>query len=246
MARRRPDTREATHTLQEIEGVFDRMANRVAEHPVAAVVVLVAILAGAAAVSVYRWQAERSASEASRAVAEVDSAYLEAMGAEPGTVEVTDPEDPAKAAAVRKEYAPRFAEVAAAHAGTAAAVSARLEAGRLYEAVGDLEAAIAQWREATEEAPGGALEAIARVQLARGLETRGKWAEAAAQHEEAGAIEDYPARAHALAHAARCWANAGETERALEAFERAESATPSIDIPTHIAARMRELRVAQP
>lgn len=246
MARRRPDTRQASETLQEIEGVFDRLATRVAENPVTAVVLLVLVLAGAAGASLYRWHAERTASEASRAVAEVQSAYLDAMGAEPGAVEVSDPEDPEKAAEVRAEYAKRFAEVADAHAGTAAGVSARLEQGRLHDALGEPEAAVAAWRKAAEEAPADtALEALARVQLARGLESQGRWEEAAAEHERAGAIEDFPVRAHALAHAARCWANAGKPEQALEAFDRAESTSSATELPTHIAARMRELRAAR-
>lgn len=246
MARRRPDTRQATETLQEIEGVFDRLANRIAANPVPWIVLLAAVLVGAAGVSVYRWYETQTASEASRAVAEVESAYLDAMGAEPGATQVPEPEDPEKARAARERYAERFAEVAEAHAGTAAAVSARLQAGRLFEALGDTEAAVASWRKAAEGAEEGTgLEALARVQLGRGLEQMERWSDAAEQHERAGRVEAYPARAYALADAARCWANAGQTDRALAVFEEAESAASGTELPTYIAARMRELRAAR-
>lgn len=246
MARRRPDTREATETLQEIQGVFDRLADWVSRNPVPAIAIVAAILFGSAGAGLYRWQQERSATSAASAVAEVQAGYRDALGAAPGSEESNAPGDPEEARRLRSEYARRFAEVADAHAGTAAAVSARLRAGALHEELGDLEQAVAAWRAAAEGAPEGtALEALARVHLARGLELQERWDEAAAEHERAGGIEAYPARAYALADAARCWANAGEPQRALAAFDRAETASASAELPVHVAARMRELRAGR-
>lgn len=256
MARRRPDTREATETLEEIQGVFDRLADWVARNPTPSVALVAAILVGSGGVGLYRWQHERAASAASSAVAEVQSDYREAVGVLAESAEPREPGETEKVAEAggaaeppetlapeeRRRYAERFAAVADEHAGTAAAVSARLEAGRLWEAAGEREKALEAWRAAVEEAPGeSALEALAHVYLAQGLELEERWAEAAAEHERAGEIEANPARAYALADAARCWANAGETQRALAAFDRAEAGAAG-EIPVHVAARMRELR----
>ena len=48
-------------------------------------------------------------------------------------------------------------------------------------------------------------------------------AEAAAEHEAAGALPDFPLRYFALADAARCYAQAGDRVRALALLERVES-----------------------
>ena len=84
------------------------------------------------------------------------------------------------------------------------------------------------------------------MRLARALESRSRWEEAGAAHEEAGGIEEMPMRILALADAARCFAEAGDVERALTIFERIETEAPDARLPAHTKARLLELRAARP
>ena len=93
-------------------------------------------------------------------------------------------------------------------------------------------------------AVGPALETLALSRLARALESRSRWAEAGAAHERAGGIEEMPTRHQSLGDAARCFAEAGEVERALAIFERIETEAPDAAIPPHTRARLLELRAA--
>ena len=52
-------------------------------------------------------------------------------------------------------------------------------------------------------------------------------------------------RPDALADAARCFAEAGEIDSALEAFARVETEAPAYFLPEHIGAQLRELRAAR-
>jgi len=244
LARRR-DSRQATETLQEIESVFDRLARRVAANPRQVLGVLGAILILTASLSAWKWAHERRETRASAAVARVQSAYLSAMGAAPGSFEVIEPANPETGRQVRREFVTQFLEVAEEHEGSAAAVSARMEAAGLQDQAGDHEAALESWRRAADEAENGsALEGLALVRLARALESQSRWEEAGAAHEEAGGIEDLPIRFQALGDAAWCFAEAGDVQRALAIFERIETEAPEAALPAHTKARLLELRAA--
>jgi tetratricopeptide (TPR) repeat protein len=242
----RKDSRQASETLQEIESVFDRLARWVAEHPRQVLGLLVAILVTTAVLSLWNWGRHRSETRASAAVAQVQAEYLSAMGAPPGSFEVVEPANPEVGRQVRREFVARFLEVADEHAGAASAVSARLEAAALQDQAGDGEAALESWRRAADEAGDeSALKGLALVRLARALESRSRWEEAGAAHEEAGGIEEMPMRILALADAARCFAEAGDAERALAIFERIETEAPDARLPAHTKARLLELRAAR-
>jgi tetratricopeptide (TPR) repeat protein len=241
----RSDSRQATETLQEIEGVFDRVARRVAENPWQVLTVLALILIASASVSIWDWNRGRAETHASAAVARVQAAYLSAMGAAPGSLEVVEPANPETGRQVRREFVVRFTEVANEHAGTASAVLARMEAAALQTQAGDDEAALESWRRAAEEAENGsAIEGLALVRLARALESGSRWAEAGAAHERAAGIEAMPARFQALGDAARCFVEAGDTERALAIFERIETEAPNAAIPDYTKAQLLALRAA--
>jgi tetratricopeptide (TPR) repeat protein len=241
----RSDSRQATETLQEIESVFDRLARWVAESPRQVLGLLGTILVVAASVGIWDWARDRGELRASAAVARVQSAYLSAMGAPPGSFEVVEPANPETGRQVRREFVVQFTEVADEHAGTASAVVARMEAAALQDQAGDQEAALESWQRAADEAKGeGALEGLALERLARALESRSRWEEAASAHQRAGEIEEMPTRYQALGDAARCFAEAGDVQRALEIFERIESEAPEAALPAHTKARLLELRSA--
>jgi len=246
LAQRR-DSRQATETLQEIESVFDRLARWVAENPRQVLGLLVGILVVTASLSLWDWNRDRRATRASAAMARVQAAYLSAMGAAPGSFEVVEPANPETGRQVRQEFVARFLEVADEHAGTASAVTARMEAAALQDQAGDPEAALENWGRAASEAEDeSVLKGLALVRLARALESRSRWEEAGVAHQEAGGIEEMPTRILALADAARCFAEAGDVERALAVFERIETEAPDAALPAHTKARLLELRAARP
>jgi tetratricopeptide (TPR) repeat protein len=243
---RRRDSQQATETLQEIEGVFDRLADWVMHNPTRVLGVLGGILAVAAALGLYDWQRNRQLDQAAAAVAEVQSGYFRAMGAAPGSFQVAEPANPETGRQVREQYVERFLTVADEHSGTAPAVAARLEAGTLLEQAGDSTGALDAWRRAVEAAGAGTtLRGVALVRLARGLERQGLWAEAAAAHAEAGAIESLPIRGFALGDAARCYAEAGDVAEALAVYASLEELEDAPPAPDHVRARLEELRVSQ-
>ena len=63
-------------------------------------------------------------------------------------------------------------------------------------------------------------------------------------HEAASAIEAHPLRYWALADAARCYAQAGETGRAKALADRLELEAPTLNLPPHVRTKLRELRLA--
>jgi tetratricopeptide (TPR) repeat protein len=238
------DSKQATETLHEIESVFDRMAHWATTNPVTLLVVLGTLLGGAAAIGGFQaWQGSREA-DAAAEIAEIDSEFRAAMGAPRGSLEIPEPANAEAALATRTEFATRFREAAERRSGTAASVTAWLEAGRLGEALGDVEAATQAQRAAIDEAPAGStLRALAHTQLAGSLERAGDPAAAAVEYLAAGQVEDFPARVLALGDAARCFADAGETGRALEIFGQLNEADAA-KIPPHVAARLAELRAS--
>jgi predicted negative regulator of RcsB-dependent stress response len=239
----KPDSTQATETLHEIESVFEHVAHWVATNPVTVLVALGVVLAGAAGIGGYQaWSKSREA-EASAEIAEIQADYRKAMGAAPGALDIPEPANAEAAAATRREFATRFREAAERRSGTTAAVTAWLQVGDLLEDVGDRDGSVAAWRDATERAPGGsALQALARTKLAAGLEAAGDSAGAAAEYLAAGQTADFPGRILALGEAARCFADAGQSERALEVFAGIE-AEEARQLPPHVTARLAELRV---
>jgi tetratricopeptide (TPR) repeat protein len=238
----KPDSKQATETLQEIESVFDRMAQWASANPIMVLIVLGTLLGGAATIGGVRaWQANQE-SKASAEIAEIQTEFRAAMGAPRGSLEIPEPANAEAAVATRTEFAARFRDAAERRSGTAASVSAWLEAGRLSEALGDADAATDARRAAIDEAPAGsALRALAHTQLAGSLERADDPAAAAAEYLAAGQVGDFPARALALGNAARCFADAGETARAIETFEQLDE-EDAAKIPPHISARLAELR----
>jgi hypothetical protein len=232
-------------SLPDIEGVLDRAARWVGENPAAFLIGIGVILLVTGAISVVRWSGARAEIASAEAVAGVRSGYLKAMGATAGATSVPEPANPETARKAREDFAAKFAEVAEAHKGRAAAVEAWLEAGNLREQLGQPEGAVEAWKRAVEQAPAGTpLRGLALERLASGLEGQAKLAEAAAAREEAGNIPSYPLRFFAMADAARTYALANDRIRASALAERIAAEAPDLQLPDALSARMAELRTA--
>jgi predicted negative regulator of RcsB-dependent stress response len=237
-------TQPTAHTtLEEIESIADRMASWIGANPVAVIVLAGSILLAAGAYGGWvAWQSGRE-DRASFALASLEREYLKAMGAPPGATEITEPANPETGKALRQEFAQKLLAMADANPRTSAATVARLTAGDLLAAAGAPEKAFDAWQAAL----GGvgrnpALRGIALRRVATALEAQGKWSEAAAANLEAGELAGFPLRDWALADAARCYAEAGDTVRAISIAARVESDGASEGLPPHLAAQLAELR----
>jgi tetratricopeptide (TPR) repeat protein len=239
----KPDSTQASEALHEIESIFDRSAHWVARNPRLVLGVLGVVLATAAALGGQQAWRARAEATASAEVASIQADYRRAMGAQSGLGEIQEPANAEAAAATRQEYATRLYEAADRLAGTRAGLAARLQAGTLQSELGESASALATWRKAAEEAPAGsALAALAQVRLAGGLEAAGDTAAAAEAYLTAGGVEDFPGRIPALGNAARCLADAGQNERALEVFGGL-LAEEVAKLPVYVSARLTELRI---
>ena len=102
---KRPDSTQATETLHEIEGFFDRLAEWVTTNPRTVLGVLGGILFVAGAVGVVQSLGERSENSASSALGEIERSYRDAMGAKPGQLEVPELANPETGRQVRADFA---------------------------------------------------------------------------------------------------------------------------------------------
>ena len=193
----------------------------------------------------YRSWSQGREEAASNALDRTRTAYLFAFGAQPGTIEEPELANPALAEAIREEYVGEFKAVAEEHSGTVAGTLALFEAAELLNRLGRPEQTEEIWRQALASASGNpGLYGILQQRVAQAHEARQAWAEAAAAHQEAGRTAGYPLRHWALVDAARCYAAAGEPERALALYEEVEREAPDLNLPDHLRAQFRELRAA--
>jgi hypothetical protein len=236
----------AAQAIAEIEGIAERGAAWVGENLVLVGVLVAALLASAAGVGVYFSNRTAAAEAGSDALDNVHAAYLKAMGANAGAIDVPELANPTAAAAIREEFLTKFGEVADEYPGTVAGVLARLEQGNLSEAGGELEDSVTIWREMLTGLSGNPkLEAIVHQRIGQAYEDADQWLEAAESHEAASAIETNPLRYFAMADAARCYSQAGETERAKVLAERLHLEAPTLELPGQLSASLRELRTAR-
>ena len=243
---RKPEKPDA---LEELNTRVDQLAHWVVENRVVFLATLAGILIAAGGYGIYETVSSRQELAAAMALARLDADYRRAMGSEPDAAIVTEPASAELAERTRREYEARFRALAEEHAGTAAAVMARLEAGNRSAELGDVEAALESFRAASEDAPrGSALQGLVLVRLGGALEQEGRFGEAAEAFESAGAIEAFPLRYHALADAARNHANAENEGRAVALYRRIELEAPDVVLPEHVRSRLRELqaRVSAP
>lgn len=235
----------AAETLAEMEATGDRVAEWASEHAVLILGTIAGILVLAAAAGFYFQHASDVRDEAADALALATSQYRQAMGADPAGGPIAEPANAELGERARSEFVERFSSVGREYAGTAAGSLAWLEAGKLQTELGRLEDAAVSFGTARSEAGSSAVGALASIQLASLAEDRGDSAAAAEAFERAAAVPAYPLRANALAEAARCWVSAGDSGRALAAYQRLEAEFPDELVAPHVVALIEELRLAQ-
>ena len=158
-------------------------------------------------------------------------------------MEVPELANPVAAAVIQEEYLERFRAVADEHRGTVAGTLALFEAAEILDRLERPEQTLEVWQQALDDLSGHAsLRAMLHQRIARLHEERGDWTEAAAAHEAAGGIAEFPLRYWALAEAARCFAQAGQAERALALYEQVAREAPDLALPDHFRSQFRELR----
>lgn len=243
MARKKPNS--AATTLREIEETGDRLATWAAEHAVVILGAITAILVIAAGAGLYVQHSSDVRDEAANALALAMSQYRTAMGADPLGGPIVEPANPELGVQTRTKYVERFIAVAREHAGTTAGSVAWLEAGNLQAELGEVDAAVESFEAARDSGGDRAIAALASVRLANLAEEQGDLAAAAEAYEQAAAVDGYPLAADALLAAARCRAQAGESEQALALYQRFETEHPDVSAPPYVASLMAELRLGR-
>ncbi|MEE2665539.1 MAG: hypothetical protein VX681_15590 [Myxococcota bacterium] len=245
MSARKHQTPDPTGlSLDALQGRGERLGQWIGENPMPILGVLGAILAVALGLGVISSSQESGAVEAANALAVAQRAYREAMGSDPGSIDIIEPANPEAARTARETSAAQFEAVIQEHAGSPTAALAALDLGELQVELGRPEQAMTSWEAAASQAK-GPLEGLLLQRIAAESEALGNLAEAAAAYARASEIESFPLRYHALAESARLRAAAGEPEAAVALLQQLEADAPAYVLPDHVAARLRELRAAQ-
>lgn len=246
MARKSRKPESAAETLDQLESVGDRLAAWVGDNPYIILSVLAGILVIAGIIGAVVSSSRSEQDDASAALAEAQAEYRLAMGATEADLEIPEPANPETARRVRTRYIERFDAVADEYSGTPVAALAAMQVATLREALGEYESAIERLELALPGIdPTLPLSALLLQQLGGLYEARGDWAEAGSAYERAGGVAHYPLRFDALADAARCYAEAGDIDKAIATFDRIEAESPEARVPEHISIRLRELRAAR-
>ncbi len=244
-AKHQREPASAAATLDDIESLGDRLAAWIGERPLLVLGTAAALLAVASGIGLVRSSLEDARVEASAALASIQRDFRLAMGASADDVVVGEPANPATAERVRSEYLERFREVAERYPDAAAGALAGLEVGVLEQALGRPQEALETWQaSAAKLGSDDLIRAFLDLRIAAAHETELEWIEAGEAFERAAAVERFPLRYGALADAARCFAEAGEADRALATFTRVETEAPDFYVPEHLSARLRELKAS--
>ncbi len=245
-AKHRNEPESLAHTLDEIESFGDQITNWMIENPRIVLGVGAVILLLAAGWGVVNAQRENAREEASAAIGTVQADFRRAMGASADEVVVPEPANPETARKVREEYVGRFQAVAKEYAGTGAGAMAGLEVGDLQEELGQLDASLETWQATLGELPkDDTLTALIALRMASVYEEQARWTDAAQAYERAADVPNFPLRETARAEAARCYAEGGDTDRALSVFARVQSEDPDVFLPEHLSSRLLELQASQ-
>jgi len=188
---------------------------------------------------------QETTDQADTALSEVQNGYRLAMGAAPGSVSIPEPANPEAAREIRADYTARYAAVGEAYAGSGPGAVAFLEAGKLQQTLGDIDAAIAAYRAGIDSLPEKeALRGFLWSRMGSAYEQAQQWEAAAEAYAKAGELQNYALHAGAQADAIRAYIHAGETRAALSAAEALGRAQPDFSLPEFLQAQLDELRIA--
>ncbi len=242
MAKKRNESAPASETLEEIESVFDRVANWVSSNPIMFLLAIGGVLAVAAGYGFFEQSRHSRALEASEAVASAQHDYFQASGSAPGAFVETEPANPEAAKELRERYLEQFLALAEEHSGSIAGMQAGFEAADIAARLEGPEAALELLRKARAEVPrGSAFEGVAALRIATALESLGRWKEAGDMYAEAADVPGFPGRAHALAEAARCMLEAGDEPGARALYSTLGAEAPDHPLAPYIQARLDRL-----
>lgn len=239
---RKKESNPTAEALRTLEASGDRFADWASQNAAVILGAIAGILVIAAGVGLWSQHSTNEREKAVNALAVVSSDYRKAMGADPLASEIPEPANADLAERTRREYVERFEAIGREYPGTTVAAVALLEAAKLHVELGNEAAGIANYEAARDAASKSALGAMASVRLAGLAEGRGDMKAAAQAFERAAGVAAYPLRAVALGDAARCWAKANETDRALAAYQRFQAEFPDARIAPYIEAMLNELK----
>ena len=247
MARRRRPTQEgsAAKTLDEIESAGDRFVVWLAENRfiLAAAAGVILLLAGSWGYMSTSSQETSSAADAALGAAQTE--FRVAMGGSPGEVTIPEPANPETARLIREEYAERFAQLGQEHSGTGAGAVAFLEAGKIQQALGNGQGAIAAYTAGLDSLPAAdALRGFLWSRLGSAYEDDGQWADAAEVYAKAGGLKGYAIHAGATAAAIRAYIHAGQPSAALALADQLQADEPDFVLTESLRAEVAELRFA--
>ena len=241
--KKRSEPDSAAETLDAIEGWGDRVAEKITQNPVPILVGAVVILVIAAIWGLAGDYADSGTEASASALAKVQGVYRASMGATPGSLELPEPANPETARRVRTEAIQGYEQVAVEYSGTPAAAIALLEAGKLEGQLGNRDAELALYERGLNEAEvESGLRAFLRVRQAAAQEAAGHYGAAAESYEAAAQVPTNPLRYDMLSEAARCWSQAGNSDRARMIYQRIQVEAPDFMMPPYTEARLRELR----
>ncbi len=234
-----------TDTFEQLESISDRLVRWLSDNPLLILGTAGVILVTAASIGGVRAWRSSAADAASAQVAQVRSEYVVAMGGSATDLTAPEPANPETARQIRTDYVERFVKIVEEHPGTPAQALAALDASQIFEELGATDRA----REIVERAvadlsKSSPIRAVAQRRIAVLHEANGDFEAAARAHAAAAEAPGYPLRFDALADAARCWAEAGNTQEALAVFARIQAEAPEYRLAPHLQARLAELRAA--
>lgn len=239
--KRKNESAPADETLQEIESVFDRIANWVSSNPAIFLGCVAGVLVLAAAVGFGSRHAEHRAEQAAAAVSELQRDYFRSSGSAVGVFAETTPANPEVAKQLKDEYLAKFLAAADEYSGSVAGIQALLEAATIKAELEGPAEAMELLRKAKAAASGSDLASLASMRIAGALELTDDLEGAAREYEEAANSDTFPGRLQALVEAARCYADAGDEQRAIALFARLESEAPDFAMRPHVRSRLQAL-----
>jgi len=245
--RRRKPVQEgsATKTLDEIETAGDRLVFWLGENQQSILLVAAAILVVAGGWGYLSGNREAASSEADTALSEVQQGFRQAMGADPGAIDIPEPANLEAAREIRQDFSARYEAVAAAHAGTGPGAVAYLEAGKLRQSLGETQAAVSAYEAGIDSLPADdGLRGFLWSRLGSVYEQQEQWSDAAAAYANAGSTPNYAIRGDAMASAIRAYIHAGEADAALSMANELARTESDYILPGALQARLDELRSA--